>query len=1050
MAKKDAPSAPIPIGAGPGKRGERNNSDANPDDMSILSYPYTFDERFSLEPRSSPNTTRHSYAFGNSPIMETSTTSIHTAQNHHQNLNQNQTSQILNTPDNTNSSTQNNISSSSSHNNNKKLMKLDLDLLVIGEHVIRVTSDDVCHVEGGSIMLTNYRILFLSDTSPQTLLIYTLMELEIIDLREQNQVMITMKGGRIQQFLFSTSADSNTWHRILTDIVKVLNSSQNVVKTGGIIKKHHHSNVDFVDEIRIDCFAWAFCAAVQKFEDLRWLKSEGSYTPEIVGVDFRRLNMHEHFKITAINEDFKVCPSYPRKVIIPKGMDEDELKKAAQHRSSNRFPAVIWRCRNTNATLLRSSQPRIGISGFGRSLEDEKLFEEVVRCSQKEGQEPKTFVILDCRTYTAAMANRFKGGGSEYAEYYQRAQIDFLGLPNIHAVSSSFNAMRNLLNGNTNQDQLLTSLQNTGWFQNISNLLYSASRCAEYLSKGHCVLVHCSDGWDRTAQVTSLAKLMLDEYYRTVNGFEELIRREWLDFGHKFYDRQQYALSNWDSVERSPIFLQFLETVRHLQREQPCAFEFTHAYLIKLAQHAYSGLFGTFLFNCQREKEEALKERKKEKLVEIWRFLGTHNAEFVNQTFDNEYKGPLKTMNFGVLHLRAWHEVFTDEEEKFTNLYKPNTIQCALTPSGSTPPKEICERPASGCGNTITMSQSTTTLIKSKSSESISSINIDPNQSSHNNHIVSSPPNSCADPLAPPPSSASSSLCHNNSFVADASIIMHQSQTTHHWQSRRSVTDVQDLMDFDGMLKYYDEEQEVQRRIKMKHWLEMRELQQKRQLVSTSPAKADLAQEKSTPSEDGQSLERVGSDFMLVNHDPEMPSFGARYWDAHDMPCHICRKELKKRSLYLEDGEHHCRNCGHIVCESCSKHTFHIAEDGRGKQKRACDKCYKIMQNIGLARSHSLSDVELSTSPILSETASSPSSSSPPLLPQSFSSSNSQNAPSTSPSSFSLNMMYPTQHSPSNSSFHQFSPASCKQSQSTQSIDQTTSNSPGSSQAVKG
>lgn len=34
------------------------------------------------------------------------------------------------------------------------------------------------------------------------------------------------------------------------------------------------------------------------------------------------------------------------------------------------------------------------------------------------------------------------------------------------------------------------------------------------------VLVHCSDGWDRTAQTCSLAELMLDPYYRTIYGFQ--------------------------------------------------------------------------------------------------------------------------------------------------------------------------------------------------------------------------------------------------------------------------------------------------------------------------------------------------------------------------------------------------------------------------------------------------------------------------------------------------------------------------------------------------
>lgn len=37
------------------------------------------------------------------------------------------------------------------------------------------------------------------------------------------------------------------------------------------------------------------------------------------------------------------------------------------------------------------------------------------------------------------------------------------------------------------------------------------------------VLVHCSDGWDRTSQVCSLGSLLLDSYYRTVKGF--MVRR---------------------------------------------------------------------------------------------------------------------------------------------------------------------------------------------------------------------------------------------------------------------------------------------------------------------------------------------------------------------------------------------------------------------------------------------------------------------------------------------------------------------------------------------
>lgn len=58
------------------------------------------------------------------------------------------------------------------------------------------------------------------------------------------------------------------------------------------------------------------------------------------------------------------------------------------------------------------------------------------------------------------------------------------------------------------------------------------------------MVVHCSDGWDRTAQLSSLAMLMLDGYYRTVRGFEVLVEKEWLSFGHRF----QLVSENLDSV----------------------------------------------------------------------------------------------------------------------------------------------------------------------------------------------------------------------------------------------------------------------------------------------------------------------------------------------------------------------------------------------------------------------------------------------------------------------------------------------------------------------
>jgi hypothetical protein len=39
---------------------------------------------------------------------------------------------------------------------------------------------------------------------------------------------------------------------------------------------------------------------------------------------------------------------------------------------------------------------------------------------------------------------------------------------------------------------------------------------------------------DRTAQICAIAEILLDPYYRTIEGFAVLIEKDWCAFGHKF------------------------------------------------------------------------------------------------------------------------------------------------------------------------------------------------------------------------------------------------------------------------------------------------------------------------------------------------------------------------------------------------------------------------------------------------------------------------------------------------------------------------------------
>lgn len=141
-------------------------------------------------------------------------------------------------------------------------------------------------------------------------------------------------------------------------------------------------------------------------------------------------------------------------------------------------------------------------------------------------------------------------------------------------------------------------LEGSAWLSHISSILLAACTVVEKsLKKGVSALIHCSDGWDRTAQITSLVQLMIDPYYRTFEGFQVLIEKDWTSYGHQF--RLRLGLMNKNEKDqKSPIFLQFLDCVHQLYSQFPYAFEFNIKFLSDLAYYAQTNLFGNFLCDC--------------------------------------------------------------------------------------------------------------------------------------------------------------------------------------------------------------------------------------------------------------------------------------------------------------------------------------------------------------------------------------------------------------------------------------------------------------------
>ncbi|CAG2057820.1 unnamed protein product [Timema podura] len=117
-----------------------------------------------------------------------------------------------------------------------------------------------------------------------------------------------------------------------------------------------------------------------------------AFTPE---TEYAHLvnSLPDEWKISYVNKDFGVCPTYPSAVVVPKSIDDETIIAAANFREGGRFPVLSYR-HEGGSVLMRSSQPMTGPNSK-RCKEDERLINSVLGPGKRG-------YIIDTRTQTLA------------------------------------------------------------------------------------------------------------------------------------------------------------------------------------------------------------------------------------------------------------------------------------------------------------------------------------------------------------------------------------------------------------------------------------------------------------------------------------------------------------------------------------------------------------------------------------------------------------------------------------------------------------------------
>eukprot|EP01125_Pyxidicula_operculata_P013191 TRINITY_DN4362_c0_g2_i1.p1 TRINITY_DN4362_c0_g2~~TRINITY_DN4362_c0_g2_i1.p1 ORF type:complete len:1402 (-),score=303.40 TRINITY_DN4362_c0_g2_i1:368-4573(-) len=348
-----------------------------------------------------------------------------------------------------------------------------------------------------------------------------------------------------------------------------------------------------------------------------------SFTVEKERSKFRRKAINPYWRITEANNAFKLVKSYPKCLVVPAAEDDHILRRYAWYRKDNRLPVLSW-LHSNGAAILRSSQPNIN------SLNQVQTDKEYIRAIADTNPNHK-LLIYDARSRSDAMSSKSILSDSPYSDYSNVSDVEYLDLADTVTTVDAGSKLAQVVFNDYLSTDFWSKLEGTGWLTDVAHIINAANCVAQNVHENrNTVLVFCQDGCDQTSQVITIAMLILDPYYRTLQGFIVLIEKEWISFGHKFYS----------SIDlKAPLFLQWLDVIYQMVKQSPGSFEFNENLLSVIMNELYSCRFGTFLSNNEYDKTAT---GLPQKTISLWSYIldPSNIREFMNPLY-SPFPGPL-------------------------------------------------------------------------------------------------------------------------------------------------------------------------------------------------------------------------------------------------------------------------------------------------------------------------------------------------------------------------------------------------------------------------